>query len=180
MPSSFPTVAMPSSFPTVAMPSTVTGLKLKLQSQNTVLQSFSYALFPSMSQSSPVGWQYLVTEDEEAENIRLHELVKGEGLGALLEGFKQSYAKAAVLVNMEDSYEVAEEFLSGVKEVLFPLVVVRKSDGEEIMRCLERHAGDSVYARVDAENQVDGVDKLPQPVADGATQKAEPQSSISE
>ena len=126
---------------------------MKLQSQNTVLQSFSYAVFPSMSQSSPVGWQYLVTKDKEAENIRLHELVKGEELGALLEGFKQSYAKATVLVNTEDSYEVAEGFVSGVKEVPFPLVVVRKSDGEEIMRCLERHTGDNVYARVDAENQ---------------------------
>lgn len=156
------------------------GLKLKLQNQNSVLQCFSYALFPSMGRSTPVGWQYLVTEDEEAENIRLHELVKGEELATLLDGFKQSYAKAAVLINTEDSYEVAEGFVTGVKDIPFPLLVVRRSDGDEILRCLERHSGDSVYARVDAENQVDGgVEKLPQQAL--LAQKAsEPMASISE
>lgn len=155
------------------------GLKLKLENQNTLLQSFSYALFPSMKRSMPVGWHYLSTEDVEAENIRLHELAKGEDLAALLEGFKRSYAKATVLINTEDSYEVAEDFVSGIGEVPFPLLVVRKTGGEEILRCLERHAGDSIHARVDAENQVDGVDRMP-PQAVALAQKAEPQSSISE
>lgn len=155
------------------------GLKLKLQSQNSVLQSFSYALFPSMKHSAPVGWQYLFTEAEEAENIRLHELTKGDNLAALLEGFK--HTKAAVFVNTEDSYEVAEEFVASVKEIPFPLLVVKKSDGDEIVRCLDRHTGDSIYARVDAENQVDeGVDTIP-PQAMALAQRAEPPtSSISE
>jgi hypothetical protein len=109
-----------------------------------------------MASSSPVGWQYLVTEDEETENIRLHELTTGEDLGTLLDGFKEKHTKATVLINTNDSYEVAENFVGGVKEVPFPVLVVQRTDGEEILRCLERHPGDSIHARVDAENQVDG------------------------
>ena len=146
------------------------GLKLKLQSQTAHLQCFSYALFPTMERSCPVGWQYLVTEHEEAENIRLHQISEGDNLGALLEEFKQSYAKAVVFINTEDSYELGEGLVSSVQEVPFPLLVVKKSDGEEIVRCLERHVGDCIYARVDAENQVDEVDRLP-PQATAQAQK---------
>ena len=108
-----------------------------------------------MEKSSPVDWQYLATESEQAENIRLHSLEPGDDLPQLLEEFKESYSKAVVLVNSEDSYEVPASIVSSVGTPLFPLFIVTKSDGEEILRCLERHEGDSIYARVDAENQVD-------------------------
>ena len=131
------------------------GLKLRLQKQTAPLQSFSYALFPTMEKSSPVGWQYLVTEQEETENIRLHSLQEGDKLPQLLDDFKQSYAKAVILINLEDSYEVSEELVSSVTTPPLPLLIVKKTDGEEILRCIERHDGESIHAKVDAENQVD-------------------------
>ncbi len=133
-----------------------------------------------MEKSSPVGWQYLVTEREESENIRLHALQKDDHLPNLLDEFKQSYAKAVILINFEESYEVGEELVSSVATPPFPVLIVRKSDGEEILRCIERHEGESISAKVDAENQVDSESNLdipsgqqwgPGPAVQAAAQK---------
>lgn len=151
------------------------GLKLRLESQSCLLQSYSYALFPGMKQSIPVSWRYLVTEDEGMENIRLHELVEGQKLASLLKEFNYFYIKAVVLVNTEDHYELAAEFVTGVKEVPVPLLVVKRTDGEDILRCLESHTREFVFVMVDAENQVS--DKNP-PQAVATKPKAEHQSGI--
>lgn len=160
------------------------GLKLRRESQVEPLQSFNYALFPTMERSVPVGWQHLAMEDEEAQNIRLHELQKGEELPGLLEGFEKSYAKAVVLINTEDSYELSTDLVTSVKEVQlewFPLLIVKKTDGEEILRCVERHDTEGIYARVDAENQVDDVDVVLHPPTVTAIKKTSMEhSSISE
>ena len=142
------------------------------------MQSVSYALFPSMEKCVAVDWQCLVTEDEQAENIRLHELEQGQNLPQLLKYFKENWAKAVVLINTTDEYELAEEFVCG--DLPCPVVVVKRSDGEEMVRFLERQPTDMVYARVDAENQVDEVDQQT-PVATAAPQgKDSVESSISE
>lgn len=115
------------------------GLILKLESQSSPLQLYSYARFPGVKQFWSVGWYLLATEDEEMGNIRLHELVKGQPFADLLVKLDHTLTKALVLINTEDNYEVAEEFVSGVREVPFPLLVVKRADGKEILRCLEHY-----------------------------------------
>ena len=158
-----------------------TGLKLRLEKQSTILRSFTYALFPTMGRSSPVDWQYLITEHQETQNIRLHQLQADDCLPDLLEQFKGSYAKAVVLVNMEDSYKLSSELVNSVPEPPLPVLVVSRGDGEEMGRCVEQHEG--VYARVEAENQVDEVDKVSagtQQLSASAQRRAGPEhSSIS-
>ena len=111
-----------------------------------------------MEKSLPVSWQYLATEDIESENIRCHQLQPEDPVAELLSKFRKSYAKAVVLINTEDNYQLAQEFLVGVPQPTFPVVVVKQTDGDEIFRCLERYSGEDIHARVDAENLVDDVD----------------------
>ena len=164
-------------------PATPTGLKLKLEKQTALLHSFSYALFPTLERSSPVDWQYLVTEHQETQNIRVHQLQKGEKLQELLKEFQQSYAKAVLLINIEDDYTLPPEVVSSVTEVLYPVLIVTRSDGEEILKYVEKYDGEGIYARVDAENQVDEVDKVQGSAASqplSAQKRASGDSSISE
>lgn len=124
----------------------------------------SYALFPGMKQSSPVDWQLLVI-DEVAEvtenNVRIHELVKGQDLADVLEGFKHCCTKAVVFVNTENNYKLAGEFVSNVPEFPFPLLIVKREDGEEILSYRKCHNGERVLARIDAENEVDKEEQEP-------------------
>lgn len=99
-------------------------------------------------------WYYLATEDIEAQCIRLHKLKKDEQLPDLLEGFKD--VEAVVLINTEDNYELPKDLVSSVNEVPFPILIVKKMDGEKILNCVKRHT-ESIYARVVAENEVDKV-----------------------
>lgn len=138
----------------------IKGLKLKWKNQSSVFRSFAYALFPTMEKSSPVEWYYLVTENSETENIRLHNLQSGEQLPELLSDFQTNDAKAVVLINIEDSYELSGEFVSSVKEVPFPLLIVKKTAGEEILKFIEDDTR-RLYARVDAESSVDEVGEQP-------------------
>ena len=128
---------------------------MKLEHQTTPW-SYSYALFPGTKPPLLKGWWYLVTENEETENIRLYQLVEGQDLSSLFDGFK--YAKAVVLVNTEDHYELSRCFVSSVQEVSFPLLVVKKTDGEEILKHFEFLAGQGIHASVnqasDAEAQL--------------------------
>ena len=131
------------------------GLKLRLESQghNTPLRSYSYASVPGKNQSHPVRWHYLVTEDEGRESICIYELIEGQGL-ADLKTFNNCYTKAVILINTAENYELAREFMTGVRDVPVPLFVVKKSDGRDILRCLESHIEDFVFVMVDAASEV--------------------------
>ena len=130
------------------------GLKLKLErDSSTLLQSFTYALFPTMVASSPVNWLYLASQDVQAENIRIHWLQKGDSLVELLVEFKENYASAVVLVNIHDNYDLDDNFVFGVKAVPIPTLIVTKRDGQKISDYVDQY--DMIYAKVDAESQVD-------------------------
>ncbi len=106
-----------------------------------------------------MDWQYLVTEDVsiEAENIRCHQLEKGDQVEELVERYTQSYAKALLLFNTSNDYKLEGEFLSRRKNAFsVPVLVVKRIDGEDIVRYLERYEGEDVFARIDAESTVDG------------------------
>ena len=138
-------------------PLLIAGLKVKLKHQTTPW-SFSYALLPGMKPPSLKGWWYLVTEDEETENIRLHQLVEGQELSSLFDRFK--YSKAVVLVNTEDHYELSRCFVSSVQEVSLPLLVVKKADGEKIMKHFEFLTGQGIYACVNQVAEVNTQDTV--------------------
>ena len=100
-----------------------------------------------MEKSLPVDWQCLLTNDSDSDNIRLHELEQGHQLTDLLNGFKN--AKAAVLINTTDSYELPQDLMCE-KKLTFPVVIVKKTDGASIIKHMK-----SVEACIEAENSVD-------------------------
>ena len=106
-----------------------------------------------MEKSIPVDWQFLTTQDEQVPNIRMHQLHGDEDLLKLLEDFRQSHVVAAVFINNEENYTLSWEMASKVKEVPFPLLLVKNSDGKQILtslKCQQR-----IQAKVAAENEVD-------------------------
>lgn len=125
-----------------------------------------------MEKSSPVNWLYLVAQDEETQNIRVHQLEETDNLPELLDEFStRNYAKAVVLINTEDNY-VLGDFVSHVKEVPVPTIIVTRSDGEAILKYVDQYNGEGIYAQVEAENQVDQDTERGQPVQDEPQQKA--------
>lgn len=125
------------------------GLKLKPANKNVPLQSFSCCL---VGKSLPFDW-LLVTKDEVAPNhVCFHELQMGDNLDQLLKEFGEGHAKAVILSNTEDSYQLKPEFLMNVEDVDFSLLLVMKSDGEAILRWMEKE--ESILVQVDTENRV--------------------------
>lgn len=116
------------------------------------LQSFSYACFPLVKEVLPVECIRLIIEDEETENIRCHELQLEDNVAQLLRNFREMHAKAVLFINVEENYKIRPEFLSGVQALDFPVIVVKKSDGNEIIKCI--HDYEDVYASIYTENTV--------------------------
>lgn len=132
------------------------GLKLRQKGKTAILKCFPYALFLTTQESFiPVDWQDFITQEEEGtENIRLHELIEEDQLTDILEDFEKGNTQAAVLINMTDTYELAEKFVSSVKEAPFTTVVVQRMDGVEIMKYLTHN--EDIQACVVAESRMDG------------------------
>ena len=61
----------------------------------------------------PVDWKPLVTDSIESQHIRCHELQEGNELSMLVANFKGQHAKALVLINTQDNYSFAPQFLEG-------------------------------------------------------------------
>ena len=107
-----------------------------------------------MKQSSPIDWLCLTTEGEkEIENIYLHELAEGHQLVNILAGIR--HAKAAVLINTTNSYELAEEFVTGIEEVRFPVVIITRKDGSDVLNYTSCNT--SILACLGAESDVDDI-----------------------
>ena len=85
----------------------------------------------------PIGCYDLVTESKEIDNICVHQLSDDNKLQELLTHFKPDYTKAVVFINTEESYGLSLDFFSSIKEVQFPFVLVKKSDGKNIMKYME-------------------------------------------
>ena len=93
------------------------GLKLKLQDQTEPFKLFSYALFPLTDKCVPVDWKVLVSDDVESEHIRCHGLRDGDDLSMLVANFKGQHAKALILLNTQENYSIAPQFLEGTMTV---------------------------------------------------------------
>ena len=140
---------------------TILGLLLKVQEQEKPFAAFTYALTPAMEKATPVNWKILVTEDVQSQHIRCHELQPGDSLAQLVRQYRSAYALAVVVINMEDSYTLAPAFLKEMERDNYPVLVLTKSDGKELLSHLDRYEDVYVYARVDVESMVDVVTQQP-------------------
>ncbi len=89
------------------------GLKLRLKGRTTLIAAYTYALFPRMDKCVPVDWKILVTDDVQSQHIRCHPLQDGDELSMLVSNFKEQHAKAVILINTQDNYSIAPQFLKG-------------------------------------------------------------------
>ena len=127
------------------------------------MQSFSYAPLPVSRVILPVQSELLTTKHQQVSCIRLHDLQD-----KILTHPSKKYTRAMVLINTVNSYEIAENFSSSIKGIEIPLIVVKREDGDEILRCLERHDDGDIFASIVTEDAADsdeddsvGADKEP-------------------
>jgi len=133
----------------------IPGLLLKLDNQDLPFASFTYALTPLTNKLTPVDWKLLVTnENLESQNIRCHELQDGDNLPELIAGFQKAHAVSIVLINTSDDYILHHSFLSEMQECHFPVVVLSKCDGMELLKKVEQYK-ENVFAKISIENFVD-------------------------
>ena len=127
---------------------------MKLDDQDLPFESFTYALSPLTDKLTPVDWKLLVTEKVESQHIRCHELQAGDNLSELIASFQKAHALAVVLINTSDSYILQSSFLEETKqESQFPVLVLTKSDGVELLKKVEQF--ENVFAQITAEAFVD-------------------------
>ena len=129
---------------------------------NCAAQNFSYVFLPGTKICSLVDWQLLVEEHCERENICCLQLQGVKHLATLLEAFKENFSKAVVLINTSDDYNLSSDLTCNLEEIHLPVVLVTRSDGEQILHCLQQGEMESeaVCARIeadDAEPEMDDV-----------------------
>lgn len=118
--------------------------------------SFSYALSPLMEVPVRVDWKVLTAEGIECQHIRFHQLQSNDNLNELAAKYKKGLAIAMVLVNTEDSYELAESLCEGVvkaKKPILPAVVITLEDGMKVKEYLTRHDPGELHARFESKKQ---------------------------
>ena len=139
-------------------------MQLKLDDQDLPFESFTYALSPLTDKLTPVNWKLLVTEKVESQHIRCHELQAGDNLSELIASFQKAHALAVVLINTSDNYILQSSFLEETtQESQFPVLVLTKSDGVELLKKVEQF--ENVFAQITAEAFVDP------PMSSGPQQK---------
>ena len=132
------------------------GLRLSLKSQKEAFVSFTYALSPLMEVPVRVDWKVLTAEGIECQHIRYHQLQSNDNLNELAAKYKKGLAIAMVLVNTEDSYELAENLCEGVlkaKKPILPAIVITSEDGKKVKEYLTRHDPGELHARFESKKQ---------------------------
>ena len=129
---------------------------MSLKGQKEAFVSFTYALSPLMEVPIRVDWKVLTAEGIECQHIRYHGLQTTDNLNELATKYKQGLAIAMVLVNTDDSYELAENLCQGVlkaKKPILPAVVITSEDGKKVKEYLMRHDPGELHARFESKKQ---------------------------
>ena len=89
----------------------------------------SYALPPPLENCVPVNWMPLVTDDVEShimqeKHIRCHELHKGDELSMLVANLEEQQAEALILINTQNNYSIAPQFLEGIDSSCMSVVLI--------------------------------------------------------
>ena len=103
-----------------------------------------------------VDWKVLTAEGIECQHIRYHQLQCADNLNDLAAKYKKSLAVAMVLVNTEDSYELAENLCQDVlkaKKPVLPAIVITLEDGKRVKEYLTRHDPGELHARFESKKQ---------------------------
>lgn len=66
-----------------------------------------------------------------------------------IELLAEANSRAAVLVSTDENYILPSKFASSINEVPYPLIIVKSSDGEEIMQYFRSNKGENIYAKID-------------------------------
>lgn len=134
----------------------VSGLRLSLKGQKEAFVSFTYVISPLMEIPIRVDWKILTAEGIECQHIRLHQLQHSDDLNELAAKYKKSLAVAMILVNTQDSYELADELYQGLvraKKPILPAIVITMDDGKKVKEYLSRHDPGEVHARFESKKQ---------------------------
>ena len=86
-----------------------------------------------------VDWKYVATENMDRDNIRVCHLKATDTVSNLLDRFGQEHTKAVVFISYEDHLNPPCNLLMNTKETPYPLVMVKKSDGAEILSFMKKN-----------------------------------------
>ena len=127
-----------------------------MDSQPNSSISFTYAFSSFTEKPLHIDWKIIVNnEDIESQHIRCHALQPGDKIKDLISLFKKALAKAVVLINTQDNYTLAPELTEGMERGGFPIVVLMKIDGEQLVEFLEKFYEHDVLARLDIVGSTD-------------------------
>ena len=131
------------------------GLLLSLKGQKQAFVSYSYALTPLSDTAARVDWKILTAEGVECQHIRYHQLQTGDNLNSLATKYKKSHAVSLIIVNTEDSLELALEFKEAVvklKKGSLSVVLISSDNGKSLREFLNRHDTGELLARIEPKN----------------------------
>jgi len=139
---------------------------LSLKGQKQAFVSYSYSLTPLSDTATRIDWKILTAEGVECQHIRYHQLQTGDNLNSLATKYKKSHAVSLVLVNTEDSLELAPEFKEAVvklKKGSLAVVLITADNGRSLREFLNRHDTGELLARIEPKNmpQVDPQSSIP-------------------
>ena len=135
------------------------GLQLKLDGQDFPFASFTYTPSSLTDKLTPVDWKLLVTENVQSQHIRCHKLQMGDNLPDLIDIFQKAHAVAVVLINTSENGFLDPSFLIGTKKSHFPVLILKKSCGIELLKKVGQCSKD-VLAKITVESFVDPVRTL--------------------
>ena len=120
---------------------------------------------PQKRQPISVEWRRLLESGVvESEHIRLHDLQReelendGETLIATLQDdYRTAYAKAVVIISLTQSLALPKGVSKRIEDLTgYPVVVISRSDGEQLMECLNvQYEDEELLARLVVESIVE-------------------------
>ena len=126
-----------------SIPAMYIGLKLRCGRD---MKSFSYTNFEFTSVT--INWMYMATDNVDRDNIRVHQLKAEDDISNILNSYEPNYTKAVVFISFEDHFKPPCNLLVNTMEAPYPLLMVKKSDGEEILAFMNK--GEDTYGCIDA------------------------------
>ncbi len=141
------------------------GLLVSLKGSKQPLASYTYALTMLMDSGTKMDSKLLTSEPVESQHIRLHLLQPGDTLTSIVGTYRKTYTVAVILINTQDSLELAEEFTKDTvksKKTTFPIALVSAKDGKSLKELVGRHETGELTARLEVKNQVH-IEHKPQP-----------------
>ena len=136
------------------------GLKLMVQYKDEPFIAFTYALTSVTERINPVKKKVLVTEAVQGDHVFVYTLEEGDNLAEMVLDCRGQSAKAVVLINTCEDYSVDPVYLKGLERSTFPLIVVKHTDGQSLLKNLDRADGNDVMCDIDVESGVDLPDTL--------------------